>query len=96
MEKSCLESVLDENKKQSCATSIKIEVLKRMLTTLHENGHINRTNLAGKTGLNYSNCIKYINLLKLLGWVQVIYDDGHYVAITEKGIDVIERFLNLY
>jgi len=67
-----------------------------MLTTLHENGHINRTNLAGKTGLNYSNCIKYINLLKLLGWVQVIYDDGHYVAITEKGIDVIERFLYLY
>ena len=95
MEKSCLEPVLVENKKQLCATSIKIEVLKRMLTTLHENGHINRTNLAGRTGLNYSNCIKYINLLRLLGWVEVIYDNGHYVVITEKGVDVIERFVNL-
>ena len=95
MEKSCLEPVLVENKKQLCATSIKIEVLKRMLTTLHENGHINRTNLAGRAGLNYSNCIKYINLLRLLGWVEVIYDNGHYVVITEKGVDVIERFVNL-
>ena len=94
--KSKLESVLSTDKKKLYATTISIDVLRRMLTTLQENGRLNRTNLAGKTGLNYSNCIKYINLLKLLGWVQVIYDDGHYVAITEKGIDVIERFLNLY
>lgn len=66
-----------------------------MLTTLLENGRIKRTNLAGKTGLNYSNCIKYVNLLQLLGWVEVSYDDNHYVGITEKGIEIVERFPNL-
>lgn len=92
--KSKLESVLSTNKKKLYATTIKIAVLRRMLATLRENGHLNRTNLAGKTGLNYANCIKYLNLLQLLGWIEVIYNDGYYVTITQMGIDIVERFTN--
>ena len=94
MAKSNLQSVLNMDKKKLYATTIKIDVLRRLLATLHENGRTNRTNLAGKTGLNYGNCIKYINLLRLLGWIELIYNDGYYVTITEKGVDVIERFVN--
>jgi len=92
--KSKLESVLSTDKKKLYATTISIDVLRRMLAILHENGRLNRTNLAGKTGLNYSNCIKYLNLLQLLGWIEVIYNDGYYVTITQVGLDIAERFIN--
>ena len=93
--KSKLESVLSTDKKKLYATTISIDVLRRMLATLHENGRLNRTNLAGKTGLNYGNCIKYLNLMQLLGWVEMIYDNAHYMVITERGIDILERFVDL-
>jgi len=89
------QSPLDKYNEKSCATSVKIKVLKKMLSVLRENGYINRTNLAGQTGLNYNNCIKYLNLMQLLGWVEMIYDNAHYMVITERGIDILERFVDL-
>ena len=59
----------------------------KILDQLYENGHINRTNLAGKTGLNYSTCLKYINLLQLMGWANLDHDIVNYVTISEKGIE---------
>ncbi len=66
-----------------------------MLEILQENGHIKRTQLAGKTGLNYNKCIKYINLLKILGWADVIFDETYYVTITQSGKDAAKSLLAL-
>lgn len=73
-------------------TLFNMSIILRILSTLHEEGRMNITNLASRTRLNYSKCMKYINLMALLGWIKVIFDETHYLAITEKGFEVIDRF----
>jgi CheY-like chemotaxis protein len=52
-------------------SSFSIVVIKRLIDVLCESGSIKKTNLAGKTGLNYPNCVRYVDLLRLLGWIEV-------------------------
>ena len=77
------------------AKTFNIAVIRRILSTLHEHGQMKMTNLAGKTGMNYSKCVKYINLLGLLGWVEVFSGKNRYVIVTDKGMQVNELFSNV-
>ena len=54
---------------------------------LSDQGKTKRTNLAGKTGLNYIVCLRYINFMKTLGWLEVVSDEesNEYVSITAVG-----------
>ncbi len=63
--------------------NLNLGVTYRMLSALRH-GHINRTNLAGKTGINYSRCIKYVKILLMLGWVKTHSNEG-YFELTNKG-----------
>jgi CheY-like chemotaxis protein/predicted transcriptional regulator len=67
-----------------------VDVLNRILAVLSDQGKTKRTNLAGKTGLNYIVCLRYINFMKTLGWLDVVTDeDGNeYVSITQVGTRV--------
>lgn len=80
------------NLKKQHATTFNINVILRILAVLRETNKINRTNLAGRAGLNYNKCIRYVFLMQLLGWISVTSDEGHFVSITESGIDVMKRF----
>ncbi|MGH9993606.1 MAG: hypothetical protein ACREAZ_13425 [Nitrososphaera sp.] len=69
--------------------------MKRILITLSENGKTKRTNLAGKTGLNYIVCVRYINLMKILGWIKVVtHDESEYVSVTHVGKQIIGALSN--
>jgi len=81
--------------RQKYAKIFSIDVIIRILSTLRENGRLNRTNLAGKTGLNYKQCVKYIALLQTIEWVRVVVDRTHYMVITEHGIEIVEKFQNI-
>ena len=76
------------------SSTFNISIINRILVALQEKGRINRTNLAGLAGLNYNQCVKYVNLLQMLGWVRVVFCDGHQITIDEKGIEIIKRFNN--
>lgn len=54
---------------------------------LSEQGNTKRTNLAGKTGLNYIVCLRYISFMKTLGWLEFVSDadQNEYVSITSVG-----------
>jgi CheY-like chemotaxis protein/predicted transcriptional regulator len=65
--------------------SFSLVVIRRILDALVESGTIKKTNLAGKTRLNYSNCARYIDFLKLLGWVSTSADGTNSVCMTELG-----------
>jgi predicted transcriptional regulator len=71
--------------KNTLVTSLNILVMKRILDTIQKEGRINRTNLAGKAGLNYLSCSRYINTLVLFGWIRIL-PNYNYVVITEKGM----------
>ncbi len=81
--------------KKALSRTFNIIIVKRILHQLYENGRLKRTNLSGKTGLNYNNCIKYTNLLKMLGWIEIIYDAGYYITITQKGKEILDTLHNI-
>lgn len=69
--------------------SFSAAVLSRILTILHQDGATKKTNLAGKTRLNYLTCVKYLELLKSLGLVHVDSDrdaHGERISISEFGM----------
>jgi predicted transcriptional regulator len=56
------------------------DVVKRMLDVLGEHGtKMKKTNLASKAGLNYNVCLRYIQMLNNLRWIEVDPE----VSITE-------------
>lgn len=65
--------------------SFSIVIMRRILDVLADAGGMKKTNLAGKTGLNYPNCVRYIELMKLLGWVRTSTDGAYSVFVTEQG-----------
>jgi CheY-like chemotaxis protein len=49
-----------------------------------------KTNLAGKTGLNYNVCLKYVSFMRMLSWIETgIKDQVEYIRITEMGRQLI-------
>jgi CheY-like chemotaxis protein/predicted transcriptional regulator len=70
--------------------SFSFDVTKRILSILFHDGPTKKTNLATKTGLNYNVCIRYVKMLKLLGWLDVNTE----ISVTETGRNVMRRLLN--
>lgn len=70
--------------------SFSFDVTQRILYTLYHDGSSRKTALATKTRLNYNVCLRYIKMLKVLGWLEV----GAAVAITETGRNVLKRLMS--
>jgi CheY-like chemotaxis protein/predicted transcriptional regulator len=70
--------------------SFSFDVTQRILYTLHEDGSSKKTALATKTRLNYNVCLRYIKMLKVLGWLEIGID----VSITETGRNVLKRLMS--
>ena len=70
--------------------SFSFDVTKRILSTLFNDGSLKKTTLATKTRLNYNVCLRYIQMLKVLGWINVSSE----ISITEIGRNVMKRLLN--
>jgi CheY-like chemotaxis protein/predicted transcriptional regulator len=71
--------------------------LRRILEALDEEGAMKKTRLALKTGLNYNNCLRYLHLLKVLGWVTVsnTHDSERDISITALGRNMRSRVSHL-
>jgi CheY-like chemotaxis protein/predicted transcriptional regulator len=69
-------------------------VAKRILSALEHNGPTKKTGLAVNSRLNYNVCLKYINMLKLLGWIDITHDKWTFVTITELGREVNGRLFH--
>ncbi|HEY7777503.1 MAG TPA: response regulator [Nitrososphaeraceae archaeon] len=70
--------------------SFSFDVTQRILYTLYHDGSSKKTALATKTRLNYNVCLRYIKMLKVLGWLEV----GTDVSITETGRNVLKRLIS--
>jgi len=62
-----------------------MEVINRILRVLDEESSMKRTNLAARTRLNYLTCIRYINFLKSVGWIELTSDNGELISISQPG-----------
>lgn len=72
------------------------EVMVRILQILLENGKLRKTHLAGKARINYKMCIKYLNFLDKLNWIETISDSNNFecVSITPEGTDSFIKLKN--
>lgn len=70
--------------------SFSFDVAKRLLKVLDEKGDVKKTNLATSSGLNYNVCVRYVEMLNILQWVEV----GSVVNITPIGRRVYSRLLD--
>lgn len=78
-------------KEKNIASKFSVHVIVRMFHVLYENGKTKRTNLSGKSGLSYNKCIKYVNLMLLLGWIRSSDDDdGYQLSLTERGAEIMK------
>lgn len=69
--------------------SFSFDVAKRLLKVLDEKSDVKKTNLATSAGLNYNVCIRYIEMLSILQWVEV----KSTVNITPLGRRIYSRLL---
>jgi len=61
-----------------------MEVINRILGVLDEESSMKRTNLAARTRLNYLACIRYMNFLKSIGWIELT-SDNELISISQPG-----------
>ncbi len=79
---------------ESVEGSFSFDVTKRILGILSESSQIKKTNLAVKAGLNYNVCLRYINMLQVLGWLEVEKGSKwEQISITDLGRQVSIRLL---
>lgn len=65
--------------------SFSIDVIRRILEVLSNEGNTKRTALAGKTGLNYAALIRYLKFLQRLKWIDFVSESGGMISITQVG-----------
>ena len=69
-----------------CGASYSVPVIRRILKALDTHGQgMKRTKLAGRTGLNYGTCVRYVEFLNLLRWVTLSQEYGSLVSLTQTG-----------
>jgi CheY-like chemotaxis protein len=70
-----------------------LAVIERILKILDDSDlGVKRTTLAGKAGLNYGSCLKYIELLKFLRWATLSSDYDRHVKLTRVGREFMVQF----
>ena len=78
--KNIIQKEISDSKRSSL---VDLKTIKKILEVLSINGHVKRTQLSVKTGMNYERCMRYVNILKLMRLVEIILENNcSYVIIT--------------
>jgi predicted transcriptional regulator len=101
---SLLEMKIDDNKtkknpQKSNELSLKrleLKIMKQILSTLYEEGHMKKTPLASKSGLNNKRSTLYLDWLSLLDLINVeSVDNNRIFSINNKGRELYhQKFCN--
>ena len=87
-----LMNITSNNQSQDYASSVKIDVIYRILEVLCNSGPKKITNLAMLSGLNYLTCKKYSNLMEILTWVKITkVEKSKVISVTESGKKLWEK-----
>jgi predicted transcriptional regulator len=74
--------------------SFSVDVLVRILSILERDCGIKKTNVAARSGLNYFSCIRYLELLKSLGYAESVRDKKDPDPSERVSINEQERKFN--
>lgn len=72
---------------------IDIEVVKRIIVILFEDGRQRKTKIALKSHVSYDKCLRYLNWLELMNLIKKEKDDGfEYINLTHSGIELYRKY----
>ncbi len=83
----------------SSTKNINVDVMNRILKVLYEQSTVKMTNLAMSSGLNYNTCERYLNLMKLFGWIETSSEGKIIMArlfLSNAEFPVISMMANTY
>jgi predicted transcriptional regulator len=73
---------------------IEMQTLKKILEFSLTNGPIKKTNMATRCKMSYSRFIPLLNIMDILGLLDVIKETGNYIVITDFGKTVLDKLQN--
>lgn len=90
-------SIHDEPHRQNAKKSarrIDVELVKRIIILLHEEGSQRRTKIASRARIAYNKGQKYLDWLELMGLTrcQKNKDGVEYIYLTERGNDLYAKY----
>jgi len=73
---------------------IEMRTLKKILEFSLINGPIKKTNMATNCKMSYSRFIPLLNVMDMLGLLEVIESTGNFIVITDWGKNVLNKLEN--
>ncbi len=78
--------------KNISSTNFNVAVLLRILSVLSQKGPLKITNLAMDSHLNHNSCKKYVNLMVMLDWINMIFQEKTtFINISMIGRTVLKQ-----
>ncbi len=71
-----------------------MEVVKRIITILHDGGMERKTKISLKAHLSYDKCLSYLEWLELMGLIRKENDDNNFeiISLTGKGNELYLKY----
>jgi predicted transcriptional regulator len=81
-------------KSRKAIRRIDTEVVKRIITILHDEGMERKTKISLKAHLSYDKCLLYLEWLELMGLIRKENDDNNFelINLTEKGNELYVKY----
>lgn len=73
---------------------IEVRTLKKILEFSSMHGPQKKTNMATNCKMSYSRFIPLLNVMGILGLLEIIESTGNYIVITDFGKNVLEQLQN--
>jgi predicted transcriptional regulator len=82
------------NEKSRIPRRIDTEVVKRIITILHDDGMEKKTKIALKSHLSYDKCLLYLAWLELMGLIRKENDADNFemINLTLKGAELYSKY----
>ena len=90
----CLMVDKKRQKGRTAARRIDTEVVKRIITILHDDGMEKKTKISLKAHLSYDKCLSYLEWLELMGLIrkEINGRDSELISLTEKGTELYCKY----
>lgn len=88
---------IERKKSRKTPRRIDTEVVKRIITILHNDGMERKTKISLKAHLSYDKCLLYLEWLELMGLIRKENDVSNFelINLTEKGNELYLKYSEL-
>lgn len=72
---------------------VDVEIVKRIIIILREDGKQRKTRVALKAHLAYNKCVRYLEWLELMGFIKKEDDHGfEIINLTDNGVELYQKY----